>query len=134
MAAAKGTGAEVTYVEPEEMSILAGRALGEQILGGPGPLPDGIFAMNDLLATGVLQAVIMQRGVSVPGDIALVGYDDIDFCASAVVPITSIRQPSEAMGRGAVELLEAEILDGDAHRHRSVVHKPELVVRASSAG
>lgn len=134
LAAAEGKGVEIHYVEPDEMSILAGRALGEQILGGPGPLPDGIFAMNDLLATGVLQAVLMHGGVTVPGDIALVGYDDIDFCASAVVPITSVRQPSEAMGRGAVELLEAEILDGDDHRHRSVVHKPELVVRASTLG
>lgn len=134
LAAAEGRGVEVEYIEPREMSILAGRELGERIFEGPGPLPDGVFAMNDLLATGVLQALVMHRDIDVPGDVALVGYDDIDFCASAVVPITSVRQPAEAMGREAVELLEAEIDDGPDHQHRSVVHRPELIVRASTAG
>lgn len=131
--AAEGRGVELSYVEPEEMSILAGRAIGERIVAS-GNLPDAIFAMNDLLAVGLLQAIVMNRALSVPGDIALVGYDDIDFCQSAVVPITSIRQPSAEMGRQAVELLEAEISEGHGHDHCSVDLKPELVVRESTVG
>ncbi|MCC2592565.1 LacI family transcriptional regulator [Tessaracoccus sp. OS52] len=134
LSAAEGTGVEVSYLEPTEMSILAGRALGDQILDGGDPLPDAIFAMNDLLATGVLQSLVMNRRVDVPGDVALVGYDDIDFCSSAVVPITSVRQPAEALGREAVTLLESEIVEGGAHEHRAVVHRPELVVRDSTVG
>ncbi|WP_246099700.1 LacI family DNA-binding transcriptional regulator [Tessaracoccus rhinocerotis] len=133
LSAAEGAGVEVEYVEPPEMSILAGRALGEQVLSGP-DRPDAIFAMNDLLATGVLQSLVMGRSLEVPSDIALIGYDDIDFCESAVVPITSVRQPAEELGREALQLLEAEILEGEAHEHRDVVHQPRLVVRASTAG
>lgn len=133
MAAAEGSGADVTYVEPAEMSILAGRAVAEELLAAD-ELPDAIFAMNDLLATGALQAMVMGRVLEVPGDIALVGYDDIDFCADAVVPITSVRQPSAEMGRQAVRLLEEEIVHGSEHVHRSVVLKPELVVRDSTVG
>lgn len=131
-AAVEAGGVELDYIEPAEMGILAGRRITERLLDSGGELPDAIFAMNDLLATGVLQSLVMNRGIAVPGDIALVGYDDIDFCADAIVPITSVRQPSAQMGRCAVELLEAEILEGAQHQHRSVVLKPELVVRESS--
>lgn len=134
MAAVQGSGADLRYVEPAEMSVLAGRAAAEALLADPAQRPDAIFAMNDLLATGALQALVMGRRLDVPGDVALVGYDDIAFCADAVVPITSIRQPSAEMGRRAVAMLEAEIVDGAAHEHASVVLKPELVIRDSTVG
>ncbi len=133
-AAAEGAGVVLDYVEPSEMSILAGRAVAEQILDSGREVPDAIFAMNDLLAIGALQALVMNRDIAVPGGVALVGYDDIDFCANAVVPITSVRQPSKEMGRRAVDLLEAEIREGSEHQHTSVVLKPELVVRESTRG
>lgn len=133
-AASEGDGVLLNYVEPSEMSILAGRAITEQVLDSDQEMPDAIFAMNDLLAIGALQALVMNRDIDVPRDVALVGYDDIDFCANAVVPITSVRQPSKEMGRRAVELLEAEIHEGGEHRHSHVVLKPELVVRESTLG
>lgn len=129
--AAEGAGVSLDYVAPAEMTIPAGRAMGERI-AEEGCLPDAIFAMNDMLATGVLQALVMQRGVSVPGDVALVGYDDIDFCQDAVIPITSIRQPSARMGREALRLLEAEVAAEGRHEHASLLLKPELVARAST--
>lgn len=133
-AASEVRGVDLTYIAPAEMSILAGRAVAEQILEAGQELPDAIFAMNDLLATGVLQALVMNRRIDVPGDVALVGYDDIDFCANAIVPITSVRQPSAEMGLRAIELLEAEILEGHDHVHSTVVLKPQLVVRESTVG
>jgi LacI family transcriptional regulator len=54
---------------------------------------------------GVLQALNMMGSVRVPGDIALVGYDDIDFASAAVVPLSSIRQPASLIGYTAVDLL-----------------------------
>jgi len=133
-AASEGGGVVLEYFEPSEMSILAGRSLAEQVLDCDGPPPDAIFAMNDLLAIGALQALVMNRDIDVPSGIALVGYDDIDFCSNAVVPITSVRQPSKEMGRRAVELLETEIREGTEHQHGHVVLKPELVVRESTLG
>ncbi len=92
--------------------------------------PDAVFAANDLVALGVLQGVGLIGGIAVPGRIAIVGYDDIDFAASAAVPITSVRQPRDRIGSEAIDLLIAEI-DGATERRR-IVFQPELVVRASS--
>ena len=131
-AASEHGGVELDYVEPAEMSILAGRDAAERIADRAGEMPDAIFAMNDLLAVGVLQSLVMTHRLDIPEDMALVGYDDIDFCESAIVPITSVRQPSAEMGRRALDLLEDEILEGDQHQHRSVVLKPELVEREST--
>lgn len=134
-AAAATAGLQIRYVEPAEMTIMAGRQVAEELLRLPlEERPDGIFAMNDLLAIGILQVLAMHRRLDVPGDIALVGYDDIDFCANAVVPISSIRQPAAEMGRVAVDLLEQELDDGPSHVHQSVRLRPQLVRRASTIG
>ncbi len=132
-AAEESDGVEIEYLAPAEMSILAGRDVAMAIAERP-TLPDAIFAMNDLLAIGTLQALVMSRSVRVPEDIALIGYDDIDFCEDAIVPISSIRQPSAEMGRRAVELLEDEIREADGHAHRWILLKPELVARRSTLG
>jgi LacI family transcriptional regulator len=97
-----------------------------------GRLPDGIFCANDLLALGVMQSLTMTHTFRIPEDIALIGYDDIDFAVSAVVPLSSIRQPTEALGRTAIELL-AEEVEAQHPRHRAVIFTPELVVRQSTA-
>lgn len=117
----------------DALSVIAGRAAGAAIMARPtGDRPDAIFAVNDLVAMGVLQALMMQgQGVSVPGEIALIGYDDIDFASAAVVPLSSIRQPSALIGRTAVEILLEEAAD-PALEPRQVVFQPELVVRAST--
>ena len=73
-----------------------------------------------------------QTGLSVPGDLAVVGYDDIEFAADAAVPLTSVRQPKYQLGRAAAELLLDEADRPAEHEHRRVVFTPELVVRASS--
>jgi len=69
----------------------------------------------------------------VPQDIAILGYDDIDFAAAAAVPLSSVRQPREQLGRAAAELLLEETNRPDRHEHRHVVFEPDLVVRASTA-
>ena len=70
--------------------------------------PTAVFAANDLLAIGLLQGFV-THGLRIPEDIAIIGYDDIAFAASAAVPLSSIRQPRQLLGRRAAELLFAEI-------------------------
>ncbi|HEV7709794.1 MAG TPA: substrate-binding domain-containing protein, partial [Asanoa sp.] len=79
-----------------------------------------------------LQA-LTAHGLRVPDDVALVGYDDIEFAAGAAVPLSSVRQPREQLGRTAAQLLLEESTDGEHHEHRHVVFQPELAVRQSSA-
>ena len=68
-----------------------------------------------------------------PEDLAIVGYDDIDFAAAAAVPITSVRQPRQQLGERAAELLLDET-ENPEHVHEQVVFTPELVARASTLG
>ena len=117
----------------EALSVLAGRAAGIEIAArAPADRPDAIFAANDLVAMGVLQALMMQGAdIRVPRDVSLIGYDDIDFARAAVVPLSSIRQPSALIGQTAVEILLEQASD-EATPPRQVVFEPELVVRESS--
>jgi LacI family transcriptional regulator len=118
-------------VDAVRLDVAAGRDAGARLLG-LSPRPSAVFCANDLLALGVLQA-LFAAGVRVPEEIALVGYDDIEFAAAAAVPLTSVRQPAVALGRLAAELLIEETgPDADLHRHRQTVLQPELVVRQSS--
>jgi LacI family transcriptional regulator len=70
--------------------------------------------------------------VRVPGDIALIGYDDIDFAAATVVPLSSIRQPAHLIGYSAVDLLLKDLADPDGGHERRIRFRPELVVREST--
>jgi L-lactate dehydrogenase complex protein LldE len=66
------------------------------------------------------------RGLRVPQDIAIVGYDDIEFAGAAAVPLSSVRQPREQLGRTAADLLIEEAAGAGEHQHRHVVFKPDL--------
>ncbi|MFC9431062.1 LacI family DNA-binding transcriptional regulator [Streptomyces sp. NPDC056987] len=119
------------HVESARLDVASGIDAGARLLG-LAERPTAVFCANDLLALGVLQAMY-GAGVDVPGDVSIVGYDDIEFAAAAVVPLTSVRQPADAMGRAAAEMLMDETgPDAQHHTHRSVVLQPELVVRSST--
>ena len=127
-------GATLEVIEMPALSVLRGRAAGEQIVARPADQrPDAVFAANDLLAVGVLQAFSLMAGVRVPEDIALIGYDDIDFAAATVVPLSSIRQPARLIGYAAVDLLLKELAGSGEGDERAVRFRPELVVRESTA-
>jgi LacI family transcriptional regulator len=135
-AVAEHPGVQLEVLSEPEMTVHTGRKIGATLIDrAPRLRPDGVFAVNDLVAVGLLQSFTMLAGVSVPGDIALVGYDDIDFASATVVPLSSVRQPSTLIGRTAVDLLLREVAAQDAGEeftHEQVVFQPELVVRESS--
>ncbi|GAA2859974.1 LacI family DNA-binding transcriptional regulator [Microbacterium arabinogalactanolyticum] len=132
-AIAEVPGATLEVIEQASLTVLQGRAAGEALAArAEQDRPDAVFAANDLLAVGLLQAFSFAAGVRVPEDIAMVGYDDIDFASATVVPLSSVRQPARLLGRTGVELLLQE-LDGAEHDRR-VRFQPELVVRDSSRG
>jgi len=114
------------------MTVAAGRGAGEQLGGLPVKRrPTAAFCGNDLLALGLLQEMIRQ-GLDVPNDVAIVGYDDIEFAAAAAVPLTSVRQPRHLLGKTAADLLLEETQDPQNHIHRQIEFEPDLVVRAST--
>lgn len=127
------TDASLEVVCRDALTVLEGRAAGEQLLARPpARRPDAVFAANDLLATGLLQAFSILGNVTVPDDIALIGYDDIDFTRASVVPLSSVRQPSHAIGHTAVDLLIREQSEGADFQPEQIVFQPELVIRDST--
>jgi LacI family transcriptional regulator len=116
-------GATLDVIPTSALTVLEGRRAGLELLAGR--RPEAVFAANDLVATGLLQALVMEGSARVPDDVALIGYDDIDFSVSAMVPLSSVRQPAALIGGTAVDLLFEEA-------PRQVVFEPELVVREST--
>ena len=94
--------------------------------------PTAIFCANDMLAFGVYRG-LAQRGLSVPSEISLIGYDDIDVAADWIVPLTSVRQPAAEIGRIATQLLLSHASGEPDHRHAQIVLQPSLAVRQSTA-
>lgn len=129
-ALAEVPGHHLSVLEVAALDVASGRDAGARILG-ISPRPTAVFCANDLLALGVLQAMV-GAGVRVPEDLAIVGYDDIEFASAAAVPLTSVRQPAARIGETAARLLIEETSGEGEHEHRTVVFSPELVVRDST--
>ncbi len=122
----------LTTVESPALNFASGRAAGAQIADMPSRhRPTAAFCANDLLALGLLQEMT-RRQLRVPGDLAIVGYDDIDFAAAAAVPLSSVRQPRNQLGKSAAQLLIEETSEDREHSHRQLVFEPQLVIRVSS--
>ncbi len=134
-AAARAAGlpkSAISLIRTPGLNVTAGRRAAEHLAGLPaGARPTAAFCANDLLALGVLQEMT-RRDLGVPRELAIVGYDDIDFAAAAAVPLTSVRQPRAQLGQAAAELLIDEVSSPDSHQHRQVVFEPELIVRDST--
>ena len=117
-------------LETETMTIDAGDEATAELLERR-PLPSALFCGNDLLAIGAERAAL-ARGLRVPDDLAIVGYDDIRFAQTSLVPLTSVPNPAYELGYEAAKLLIDEATNAREHRHERLLFEPELVVRQST--
>ncbi|CAL9636112.1 LacI family DNA-binding transcriptional regulator [Streptomyces sp. enrichment culture] len=129
-AAAKEAGMTWTdeYVERSIFSLEGGQAATARLLQRG---VTGIVCGSDPLALGAIRAA-RRRGLVVPADVSVVGFDDSAFMTCTEPPLSTVRQPIEAMGRAAVDLLCAQIQGTQAHPGE-LLFEPELVVRGSTA-
>lgn len=111
---------DVVHLDHPDAS--AGEAATARLLDSERP-PTAVFSVNDIVALGALRA-LRVRGVRVPEDVSVVGYDDLFLDTELAVPLSSVRQPMRELGWAAADLL----LTGRPHE----LFTPELVVRASS--
>jgi DNA-binding LacI/PurR family transcriptional regulator len=93
---------------------------------------DAVVAGNDLMALGAMH-VLRSRGLSIPDDVAVTGFDDIDEAAWFAPPLTSVVQPLTEMGREAVRRLWSEF-EGRADAPVAIPLQAELIVRDSTVG
>ncbi|MEV3858916.1 LacI family DNA-binding transcriptional regulator [Streptomyces sp. NPDC050095] len=126
---AKGLGMKVAddLVERSIFSLEGGQAAAARLLDHA---VTGIVCASDPLALGAIRAA-RRRGLTVPGDVSVVGFDDSAFMTCTEPPLSTVRQPIEAMGRAAVDLLVAQI-QGDRTHLGELLFEPELVVRGST--
>ena len=98
----------------------------------PGGLPNctAIFAGNDQMALGLIHG-FAERGIRVPDDISIVGFDDLPEAKHFLPPLTTVRQDFRALGERSVEVLHAA-LEGSELDRRSII-APLLIVRESTA-
>lgn len=94
------------------------------------PSIDGVFVASDLMTAGAMP-VLLDRGYAIPSDVAIVGYDDSPAADACEVPLTTVRQPSEEMGREMADIL-IDVLAGNVDRPRLTIMPTELVVRESA--
>jgi DNA-binding LacI/PurR family transcriptional regulator len=130
LAAMKQFGLEPQLVH-SDMTERGGRAVMENFLASGATLPTAIFAHNDLTAIGIMEA-LAAHGLSVPGDVAIVGCDNIEVAASPLIGLTSIDQHAAELGRLAAQAMleRAAGTSGPAVTHKL---EPALMVRRSSS-
>jgi DNA-binding LacI/PurR family transcriptional regulator len=94
-----------------------------------------VFCYNDMTAIGLLRAA-RRHGLSVPADLAVVGFDDIPFASYVQPPLTTVAQPKPEMGKRAMEMVSALMWDGNGEGRpvSNVLLPGELIVRQSSVG
>jgi LacI family transcriptional regulator len=125
--------ATLEFIDETDRSVRGGLEVGRALMArSPEMRPDGIFAINDLLALGILQVMVLG-GVRVPQDMAVIGYDDTAFAEGSVIPLTSVRGRHDGYGVAVVDML----FDVIEHRDIDTPHRvfsPDLIVRASTEG
>jgi LacI family transcriptional regulator len=126
-------GGTVRRIDTAGWRLEDGHAAAAEIAGLPeAERPTAVMGANDLVALGMLQE-LWERGIRVPEDVALVGFDDLVWAGAAMVPITSVHQQRQQLAARAVQLLIDEVENPQGHEHAHVVLEPQLIVRASSA-
>lgn len=111
-----------------ELTVAGGHKAMGALLARGAP-PDALFCHNDLMAIGALCA-LSQAGLSAPKDMSIIGYDDIELAAYTAPPLTTVRQPSSAIGRQAADLLIG-LIEGGTEHAESVALPPQLIERSS---
>ncbi|MCF8482715.1 MAG: LacI family transcriptional regulator [Rhodospirillum sp.] len=113
-----------------DLSVAGGHGATRQVLSAPrSTWPQALFCFNDVMAMGALSAA-QGMGLSLPGDLSVVGYDDIELAAYTAPPLTTIHQPVPEMGEGAIALL-IDHLERGVPLPESLILPPRLVVRDS---
>ncbi len=129
--ALRDAGAAEPAVLAGDWSASSGYELGSRLaVGEPGLT--AVFCGNDTMALGVIRALV-ERGLRVPGDVSVIGFDDVPEAGYYLPPLTTVRQDFSVLGRQALSTL-IDRMSGAIPAGRRVRVAPELIIRASAAG
>jgi LacI family transcriptional regulator, repressor for deo operon, udp, cdd, tsx, nupC, and nupG len=91
----------------------------------------GLLAGSDLMALGAVRAA-RERGLGVPADVSVVGYDDIPLAPYTDPPLTTLRQPVRAIGAAVATMLSQRLGGAEVPDHGEYLFRPDLIVRGST--
>jgi LacI family transcriptional regulator len=129
--AAREFGVEVTSISSPSLDFLSGEHIAPEILAKD-ELPDAIFCANDATALGIMN-YFYKSGLKVPEDVSFLGYDNVSYAESALVPLTTVSQTPYQLGFTMGSQMIAEIEAKPGHIHQHVIFQPQIVERASVA-
>ncbi len=128
--AAQELGIELQVLNSPSLDFISGEQIAPEILALP-RRPDAIFAGNDALALGITN-YLLKEGVRVPEDISILGFDNVSYAESAIVPLSTVSQTPYKLGHTMGEQMVAELNADESHLHQHVVFQPQIVERAST--
>jgi LacI family transcriptional regulator len=127
---AQELGVELQVMNSPSLDFISGEQLAPAILALP-KLPDAIFAGNDALALGVIN-YLLKEGIRVPDQISVLGYDNVAYAESALVPLSTVSQTPYQLGYTMGEQMLSELTADETHLHQHVVFQPQIVERSST--
>ena len=122
---------DVDSISSPSLDYTSGENIATHIIGR-GPLPDAIFAGNDALALGIMN-YFHKVGIPVPGQISVLGYDNVSYAESALVPLTTVSQTPYQLGWTMGNQMLTEFETSADHVHQHVVFQPQIIERESTA-
>lgn len=128
--AASEFGVELTVMTAPSLDFLSGEHMAPLILEA-GPLPDAIFCGNDTTALGVMN-YFYKQGIKIPEDVSFLGYDNVSYAESALIPLSTVSQTPFHLGFTMGTQLIDELTGGPGHLHQNIVIQPQIVERAST--
>jgi LacI family transcriptional regulator len=121
---------DVDSISSPSLDYVSGENIAPHIIAR-GPLPDAIFAGNDALALGIMN-YFNKVGIPVPGQISILGYDNVSYAESALVPLTTVSQTPYQLGWTMGSQMLAEFETSADHVHQHVVFQPQIIEREST--
>ncbi len=118
------------YIVPAGYDDASGHAAMQKLLR-MSRVPDGLFCYNDPVAIGAMRA-IAEAGLSIPGDVAVVGAGNIRYSDILAIPLSSVDQGTQEIGRRAAEILLKQVESEKPLRPKKILIAPHLVARSSS--
>jgi LacI family transcriptional regulator, galactose operon repressor len=104
----------------------------ERIIKEGQELPTAIFALNDSMAIGIME-VLMNHGIRIPDDVAIMGYDDIPFASLPMINLSTVWQPKYETGEAIIKLMNEILTNSENIKQKNVILDPHLCLRSSTA-
>ncbi len=117
-------------VREGDFTVAGGARLAQDLMSCVEPRPTALFCSNDLMAVGALNA-LRERGIAVPGDVSVLGFDDLPIAQLVTPPLTTVAQPIREMGDVAARML-VRLIRGEQLETTRVIMEAKLVQRESA--